>query len=46
MIGEVFGHDQLRSSCFQVQLVNKLLTSFGSPLLNWGVFYKFLCHDR
>jgi hypothetical protein len=26
--------------------IGSMLTSFGFPLLNWGIFYKFLQDDR
>ena len=41
-MGEIFGHNRLRFECLQVQPVGYMLTSFGFPLRNWGVFYEFL----
>ena len=40
VIGEILGHNRLRSERLQVQPVY-MLTSSGCPLLSWGIFYRF-----
>jgi hypothetical protein len=45
VIGEIFGHNQLRSLVFATP-IGYMLTSSGVPLLYWGIFYEFLLNGQ